>query len=322
MHQQAENLLIQTVKQRLEMKSKELNLPIFSAIMDVDTIPLTISVFTAEGKKEYQVDSLKSNRNISQSFNERTLHSIICQEEMISCDTLQRVWTQTLCAHKIYAEANIFITLTTLDGEEITSGSVAGEELPSFPTEKFLLYIGNRCEVGLVGTLDYFWWSILIYSGAVFLLILVILVVVVGICYYLCVGRPHSLKRKMFVVKESLCEGDLPVKELVNAKVRTYQLRPGLIFDPYKQVLLVEGKEVRLASQSCVILELFLQAPNYTLSDAELLKSIWGNDKTATMKRFTVAYSRLCKALKGVGFKVEFKRIGIDKYRMLFTDNQ
>lgn len=325
MREQAEDLLVQTVRQELEKKSKELNLPSYSLRVTTDTVPLAVFIITAEGRKEYKVNPLKSEKNISQSAKERFLHSVIYEKRGIDTDTLQHSWMKALQAYTIYAQVTISTTVTPLEGEVNTRVSTNQKNLPLLLPNKFVIYLGNRCEVEMVASLEYFWWSVYVYAHSLFLRILLVTFIVMGIFIWLYILKLQLLKRKIVektvvVVKEIPHNIYTPVKEVRDAEVESYQLRPGLIFDSHKQILVVEGKKVKLRPQSCVLLKIFLDAPEYTLTDKEILNLIWGDDQAANIKRFTVACSRVRNEFKKVNFSVNFNRVGTDKYRMFWGE--
>lgn len=317
MHQQAESLFVDILKSEFEKKKKELDLPVFSFQQTAtDTVALSIRVKTATGEREYNVDPEKSRKNISSYMNERFLSSVVCEKNPLLVDSIQARWSEAIRAHRIDAFSSVHLLATDLYGNTTSMVSLANCHPSSFQAV-FTSYIGCRCEVEVKGVLHYSWWAVCLYRCAPFLWIIIgsILVVVLFHLFYLLTHRPPKIK----VIEKEVIKW---VKGFENKKGYSYQLRPELFFDPQKQVLLWNGKEVLLAPQSCVILKLFLDAPDYTMSDEEILKGIWGNDKTATMKRFTVTYSRLCISLGKVNCPVTFKRVGSNQYRMLFIDNQ
>ncbi len=326
MRKQAEYLLIQTVRIEIEKKYKELGWPHTSLQVATDTVPLTIVITTAKGRKKYKVDPLKSKKNISQIFSERNLSSIVCEVKPLSADTLQQLWVETLSDNTIQvAGATLSLTATKLNDEVIYSVSTTGKKSLFGRSDNFLFYVGSRCEMEFVASLDYFWWSVYAFSGFPLFPILIISLITFGLvgCLYFFRHRffkKEVIEKTVVVVKEVSHNIYTPIKEVGDVEVKTYQLRPGLIFDSHKQILIVKGKKVKLRPQSCMILKLFLEAPNYTLEDEEILNHIWKKDSTATIKRFTVACSRIRNEFSEVGFTINFNRVGTDKYGMFLDD--
>lgn len=337
MHQQAATLFVDMLKGEFEKKKKELDLPVFSFQQTAtDTVSLSIRIKTAKGERKYKVDPEKSRRNISPYMNERFLSSVVCEKNPLLVDSLQVLWGKVIREHWIDALSSIHLLSTDLYGNTTSMVSLASCH-SSFYQAVFTSYIGCRCEVEVKGVLHYSWWTVCLYQYAPFLWIIIgsILAVVLFHLFYLLTHRPPKIK----VIEKEIPSDDIVEREVIrevviekevikwvksseSKKGCSYQLHPELFFDPQKQVLLWNGEEIFLAPQSCVILKLFLDAPDYTMSDEEILKGIWGNDKAATTKRFTVAYSRLCAFLERVNCPVAFKRVGSNQYRMLFIDNQ
>ena len=87
-HQQAERLFVQMLQEEIERKERNLNLFHLFSESSSDTLPLKICIITEEGKKEYEVDSLKSKKNISQNLRNRSIHSILCEKSHLLPDSL------------------------------------------------------------------------------------------------------------------------------------------------------------------------------------------------------------------------------------------
>lgn len=292
----------------------------YLSISRTDTIPLTIRITTEHGEKVYEVDAEKSRENISQNPKERSLHTIVCEESPLSADSLNRLWTDTLRMQKIYARTAIRVSAVTLRDETIVSTSTGGKSfVASSPC--FVSYIGNRCEIEVNGLLDCSWWAVCLYHWFPFLWIWMgaVSMLILLYSFHRLAHRPAKIEVvKEEVIREIIKEVPVSVcaKEPDNANLKIYQLQPNLLFNARKQVLVLNGTEKALAPQSCVILNIFLDAPGYTLTDTEILNSVWGK-QDATIKNFTAACARLRKSLGEVGFEVLFKRVGSNQYRML-----
>lgn len=321
MRTQAENIFVHILTSELHKKVVELKLP-FSSWSNSDTVPLTIRITNAEGVKVYKVDAEKSRKNISHNSMERSLHSIVWEESPLSLDTLNKLWADTLHMLKIYAKTTTCVSTNTLSGKALTSVSVGDNGRIDF-SPHFVFYVGNRCEIEVTGFLEHSWWMVCLYHWSPFLWILagVALILFLSRSFYLLTHRPTKIE---ILKEEVICEviKEVPVsvyvKELDNVKPKVYQLQSELLFDAHRQVLVLNGADKNLAPQSCVILKLFLDAPNYTLTDTEILKKVWGK-REATIKDFTVACARLRNSLEKAGFSVLFRRVGHDQYRMIIN---
>ena len=71
MHIKAEKLFTQVLKDEMKKKGEELDLFYSFSGISSDTIPLTISIMTETGSRQYKVDAGKSRKNLSQISRER-----------------------------------------------------------------------------------------------------------------------------------------------------------------------------------------------------------------------------------------------------------
>lgn len=316
MQAQAEELFVATLTSELHKKVVEANMP-YSFTISSDTIPLTICITTEQGEKVYKVDPTKSRRNISQQSIERSLHTIVCEENPLSADSLNRRWAGTLRMQNIYARTAMRVSAVTLEDKTListTPGYVASSPC-------FVYYIGNRCEIEVIGCVAYSWWAVCLFDWFPFLWSGIgVLSAFFLLCFfYRLTHRPPEIEVvKEEVVREVIKEVPVPVrvKEPDNVNLKIYQLRPNLLFDAHKQVFVWNGTEKALAPQSCVILKIFLDATDYTLTDTEILNSVWGK-QDASIKNFTAACARLRNSLSEVGYSVLFKRVRSNQYRMI-----
>lgn len=316
MQAQAEELFVATLTSELHKKVVDANL-FYSSLRRSDTIPLTICITTEQGEKVYKVDPTKSRKNISQNPVERSLHTIVCEENPLSADSLNRRWTDTLRIQNIYASTAMRVSAVTLQDKTLVSTSPG--YVASSP--RFVSYIGNRCEIEVTGCLAYSWWAVCLFDWFPFLWsgVGVLSAFFLLYLFYCLTHRPPEIEVvKEEVIREVIKEVPVPVcvKELDNVNLKIYQLQPNLLFDAHKQVLVWNGTEKALAPQSCVILRTFLDATDYTLTDTEILHSVWGK-KDASIKTFTAACARLRNSLSEVGYSVLFKRVGSNQYRMI-----
>lgn len=310
---QAKNTFNYAVKEEMQKRTRKLYFPCSSSAK-TDTIPLTLFITTNDGTKRYEINAKKSTKNISQDFKERSLHSVSCEESPLSPDTLQQSWHIALANKRVHIKTKVALTLTERNGKISKSESSAFSYLPtSRPCT--VSYIGNRCEIEVAGIWEISGWSAISYNWLPFCGIIITMGLTILFIFHL-----H---------KVHLCSMEGKVREIVklvkvpqDIKPEMYQLSSNLFFNPYKQCLIYNNNELKLAPQQCVILKLFLDASDYTISDNDLLQQIWGNDKSATISRFRVASQRLCKTLQNIGFHIEIKRIGNDKYRLLVPDTQ
>lgn len=322
MHSQAELAFIHVLKQELEKKNRSLKISYTTYNKTgVDTIPLHVHITTASGKRKYKVNAEKSKKNLSQNFTERSLQSIYLKNSPLSVDALWKSWQDTLRDYRIYGTIVVKIFTTDLDGY-LNCVEKSGSSPGSVPNQITLVsYIGNRCEVEVIGKLQYTWWSVCLYHWLPFLgnIVITLIIFVFLFCLF---KLKDGVSQVVLVEKEVIREVVSFVKEVGDTKPVLYSLNTDLFFNPKKQLLIYRGGEIKLSPQSTVILKYFLDAPEYTVTDDELVKNIWGMNHGASIKNFRSASQRIYNVFDAVGFSIKFMRVGTDRYTMVFVDNQ
>lgn len=321
---QAEASFISVLKESMDKKVRESKEPYWCATIAPDTVPLTVSITSKDGMRSFKIDPLKSKKNISQNRHERLIQSVTFEKNPFKLDSINLIWAEKLDSNRISAYTTISMTTMKLDELD---GNV-NRLMSHYEFDKTLLnmtfnaYIGLRCEVEVVAQLSPRWWSIILYRWLPFVLIIIgTIFSIIGISYRNKVNHKYQIITLEAEKNALLDESEALATEIVKAKVGEYELKPGLIFSPKQQVLIYQGEVIKLPPQSCVILKLFLDAEEHTLADNAILKNIWGNCESATIDRFRVACSKLCKSLKEVEYSIKFVRIGGDKYCMLLLDS-
>lgn len=317
---QAEASFISVLKESMDKKVRESKEPFYFTIVSPDTVPLTVSITTEDGERSFEVDPEKSKKNISQNRQERFMQSVVLEDNPLKLDSIHVLWAQKLDSNRVYAKTTITMTATKLDGSVDRSMTHNDFEKTSLNTT-FNAYIGLRCEVEVIAQLSPRWWGVVLYSCLPFVLIIITIFIIVGICSWDKIYHKYRIINLEEDKNALLNESQSLVTETIKPKVGEYELKPGLIFSPRKQVLIYQGEVIKLPPQSCVILKLFLDAEEHTLADNAILKNIWGNCESATIERFRVACSKLCKSLQEVEYSIKFVRVSGDKYCMLIPDN-
>lgn len=321
MRAQAESAFVQVLKQELEKKCKTLKTPYITySRVGMDTIPQTVYISTANGKKKYDIDMEKSLLNLSHSFAERTKQSLCLADNPLSADTISQYWLNLLVDYRIFATVAVENCLTDLEGNVSCMESNRSKNLVSSQF-RFVSYIGNRCETEIIGKLKYTWWAVYFYYWYPFAAIVVVLSVVLSLIFYSfkLKNKPHPVE---YVEKEVIREKVYTVKEVGEKRPDLYSFNNDLLFDPRKQLLIYKGIEIKLSPQSVVILKYFLDAPDNTATGDELVRDIWGGNHGATINNFRSASQRIYIAFAQTNVSIKFVRVGINKYMMVYHDKQ
>ena len=188
MRTESEDLLVEVLEKELHRKQQELNL-FYVFKVTTDTIPLTVRITTSDGIKVYTVDAKKSEKNISQNMAERSWHSIVCMKTCLSVDTLRQLWDEELKRREIFVQSDIHISVTNLDN---TISLFKCKDCNDFcsGTHRFTFYVGNRCELEIIGFYSYPWWAVYQYHSTPFKVIGgVVAVLIVIFCCWLLIKR-------------------------------------------------------------------------------------------------------------------------------------
>lgn len=320
MRAQAESAFVQVLKQEIGQKTKILDISFHSSISGLDTVPLVVHITTASGKQKFIVDAAKSKKNISQSYIERTLQSIALMENPLIPDTLNCYWQNALYQYGIDAKTSIKVSITDLNNE-VSYCESSKNVMSASCLFTFVSYVGNRCEMEVLGSFIYTPWMAFGYECSPFIYILISTAFLCRLLCYVLVLRSKSNK-VVIVEKEVVREKIRVAKETEKVKPELYYLNDELIFDSRNQVLINKGERINLSPQLSILLRFFLDAPDYTVTDDDLVRNIWGTTHGATIQNFRSAAQRLYTIFEKVDFPIKFVRVEIDKYALIFINNQ
>lgn len=320
MRSQAETAFVDVLRQELNQKRKLLDIPFHTSNIGIDTVSLVVYITSVNGKQKYKVDPAKSKKNISQSRLERDIQSFSLIESPLVPDTLNRYWQTVLYHCGINAMTSIQVSIIDLNRKMSSSGSCKNDACISGQFT-FVSYIGNRCEVEVVGHVKYAWWMVYMYHWLPFFWNIITVIFLYFLLYYFFKLRNKPPKMKI-IEKEIVREIIRYAKEVEKAKPELYHLSNELVFDSKKQLLIYNKEEVKISSQLSAILKFFLDAPEYTVTDVDLVRNIWGTTHGATIQNFRSASQRLYDVFERVDFSIRFVRTGVDKYTLVFVENQ
>ncbi len=258
MHIKAEKLFTQVLKDEMKKKGEELDLFYSFSGISSDTIPLTISIMTETGSRQYKVDAGKSRKNPSQISRERSLHSVICSEKQLSPMTLSQTWADSLQTRHILARVAIEIVTTDLENRILYRKS---QTVNLSPELKFVVYLGERCEIEVSGFLFYTWWSVCRYHFFPFGMIVGIALCLIVFLIYLFRVRKHLFKTQS--------ECGLLVEKLNKEEKKLEELES--IWDQYAQQVEMEQSDAR--EKDMLLKDLEQKSKAYEGQIAELKKA-------------------------------------------------
>ena len=133
-------------------------------------------------------------------------------------------------------------------------------------------YIGCRCEVGVTGYLYHPWWTVLSWKE----MALMVALIVSCILLFFMRGYVYRVYYRLFVKeKHIVIEKEVPVVVGRESRPHTYRLEEGVYFDADSRLLKKGDDVVKLAPLLARLLQGFLDAENYTLSNDEILHLLW-----------------------------------------------
>ena len=258
MHIKAENLFIQVLKDEMKKKGEALDLFYSFSGISSDTIPLTISIMTETGSRQYKVDVAKSRKNLSQISRERSLHSVICSEKQLSSMTLSQTWADSLQTRHILARVAIEIVTTDLENRILYRKS---QTVNLSPELKFVVYLGERCEIEVSGFLYYTWWSVCRYHFFPFGMIVGIALCLIVYLIYL-----FRVKNRLFKIQS---EHWLLAEKLKRREEKLVELAS--IRDQYAQQVEMQRSDAR--EKDMLLKDLEQKSKAYEGQIAELKKA-------------------------------------------------
>ncbi|EXY20477.1 hypothetical protein M076_0037 [Bacteroides fragilis str. 2-F-2  len=255
MHIKAESLFTQVLKDELKKKGEELDLLYSFSGISSDTVSLIISIMTETGSRQYKVDAGKSRKNLSQIPRERSLHSVICSEKQLSPMTLSRAWADSLQAQHILARAAIQIVTTDLENNTLYKKS---RTVSLSPKLKFVVYLGERCEIEVSGLLFYTWWSVCRYHFFPFGMIVgIALCLVVFLIYLFRVkNRLFKTQSERWLLVENLKRREEKSEELERVRDQYMQQVMAQQSDAREKDMLLKNLEQKLKEREAQIAEL------------------------------------------------------------------
>lgn len=320
MRAQAESAFVQVLKQEIRQKTKVLDVSFHSSKSGLDTVPLVVHITTASGKQKYIIDAAKSEKNISQSYVERTLQSITLMKNPLIPDTLNCYWQNALYQYGIDAKTSIKISITNLSNE-VSCCSSSKNATSSSSQFSYITYIGNRCEVEVIGRINYTWWMVFLYHWSPFLFLSIATILVCFLVLFVLILIKKS-NNVVIVEKEVIRDKIRLAKETDKVKPELYYLNDELIFDSRNQILICKDEKINLSPQLSSLLRFFLDAPDYTVTDDDLVRNIWGATHGANIQNFRSAAQRLYIIFEEVNFPIKFARVGYNKYTLILSENQ
>lgn len=259
--------------------------------------PKEVTVTSAKyGKREYQMSPYKHEHNIEPSSSARFFHSMILDKHPLCADTLHCVWDSLLHEKQVMAKTLVRVGVTDLSEKE--SKTYSGNTAQFAPSDSLIsYYIGYRCEVEATGFVSY--TLLYIYTCYDWLILLAIVLGSILLFLLIRYRSRFLVKKHSALVEEGSSAGlenPVPVITVLKEKAHIYQLESELLFDADSGCLKRGTSQEWLTPQTTILLQAFLEAPDYKLSTQEIQLLLWP-DGSGTNDRMYTAIKRLRSSL-------------------------
>ena len=262
--------------------------------------PEKVSVTSAQyGKRYYLMSPYKHEHNIETNPRVRSTHSTILEKHPFCADTLHCVWDSLLHEKQVMAKTLVRVGVTDLLEKE--SNTYSGNTAQFAPSDSLIsYYIGYRCEVEATGFVSY--TLLYIYTCYDWLILLGIVLGSILLFLLIRYRSRFLVKKHPALVEEGYfagLESPVPVITVLKEKAHIYQLESELLFDADSGCLKRGTSQEWLTPQTTVLLQAFLETPDYKLSTQEIQLLLWP-DGSGTNDRMYTAIKRLRSSLSKI----------------------
>lgn len=285
--------------------------------------PIKVEINFGQGMRSYVIPYEKHAQNIERNPTVRGMHSYLLHQAPLNADSLNLLWQERLADSGFSGKT--VVRIVTTDWEERDSCAYSADTLYLSQSDSLTTYyLGSRCEVGVTGYLYHPWWMTLSWKDWGLLA-----AIIAGcILLFFVQGNLYKLYCHLFV-KEKLVEVEVE-KEVVKevsvivppkSSPHIYRLEKGVYFDA-DSLLLKRGNEVvSLTPQIVQLLQGFLDARNYRLSDDEVLQLLWP-DGNGTLNKLYQNIKRLRDNLSKISSCTVEREKGAYRLKIPFSSGE
>lgn len=238
------------------------------------------------GKREYVMPYLKHLHNIETNIQQRGLHSVILEEHPLNADELNNVWDSLLVKIRFRGRTGTRVSVTDLSERETCTYS---DKRYAKADSLISRYIGYRSEVGATGYIHCSLWEVFSAKDVILLCALFL-----GCLSLFFIDKYIVLLYRRFFVKM------MPVISSKEDEAHIYQLDENLFFDPCSKRLWSAKAEEILTSQPAMLLQGFLEAKGWKLTNEEIMHLLWPGEVGLLDRRVYSAIKRLRASLRAV----------------------
>lgn len=237
------------------------------------------------GKKEYEISYLKILHNIGTNSLQKGIHSIKLEKHPLNANELNNVWDSLLVEMGFRGRTGTRVSVTDLSERETCTYS---DKRYAKADSLISRYIGYRNEVGATGYIHCSLWEVFSAKDVILLCALFL-----GCVSLFFIDKYVVLLYRRFFVKM------MPVIPPKGVEAHIYQLDENMFFDSYSRKLWNANAEETVASQPAILLQGFLDAEGWKLTNEEIIQLLWQGEAVSS-ERLHSAVNRLRLHLKKV----------------------
>lgn len=295
--EKAKEALIEALNQELKLRNVEGRL-LYSdpkKSLKFNTLTETAIIEYGLGKREYKLDPMKHYLNMTSNTNLSALHRYVFEHDLIVPDTINAEWKLHLMGKNIQNTLRVSVT----DKEDKTISNLTSDcQWYNDSKAVFENYIRYHCEIEIVRFLNYSIWRLIELSGFMY--------------FVLYIAFIWGSMKTVFIINEKV--NPTPKIETKQTSIQSYCLKDDIIFHAGQKRISINGEEKKMTPQVCLLLKLFLNAPNYALTDDEIFSRLWP-DKSGTPERLHQVITRLRRLLSDSSICIE--RHGNSSYQLI-----
>ncbi len=259
-------------------------------------IPDSVTWVGENGEQKYAISPHKYQNSYIKDAEKRIILSFVLEANPIKADVLNECWDSLLLVHGVKPHTRVRCAVTNLLG---VTDTIFSEANRSYQKADSLLsiYMGHRCEVELTGYISYSVWNALTIRS----IFLYLLVLGLGCMCIVFRGRIEQMIYRLINRTKNTQEVvNSPIHPLDASKMtgKFYELGHECYFESAQRELYKHGTKVRkLPPMVAELLQLFLEAPAYRLTENELMDAIWVHGE-GTSDKLHQLIKRLRKVLE------------------------
>lgn len=245
----------------------------------------SVTMESESGKREYEIPYLKMLHNIGTNSLQKGIHSIKLEKHPLNADELNNVWDSLLVEMGFRGRTGTRVSVTDLSERETCTYS---DKRYAKADSLISRYIGYRNEVGVTGYIHCSLWEV--FSAKDLILLCVLFLGCVSLFF---IDKYVVLLYRRFFVKM------MPIIAPKEVEAHIYQLEDNMFFDSSSRRLWNADVEEIVAPQPAILLQGFLDAEGWKLTNEEIMQLLW-EGAAVQSDRLHSAVNRLRSHLKKV----------------------